>query len=167
MSCGYSWRLQSCHLEREPRNIHRPWNVQFQEDQTSGHTFGTVFSGAIIILNQNPHLKHAGVSKCHFGIQLPFYSLGFSYLGNRNSLEFAVCGCSYFPSCNSSLDFLVFSELHKTSLCQLALNSCPLCWNSLWHTRGKGLACSASPTCQASWPRVHLCFYWCETLWGI
>lgn len=75
-------------------------------------------------------------------------------------------GCSYFPSCNSSLDFLVFSELHKTSLCQLALNSCPLCWNSLWHTRGKGLACSASPTCQASWPRVHLCFYWCETLWA-
>lgn len=47
---------------------------------------------AIAILNKNPHLKHEDVSKCHFRTQLPFYSLIFSQLGNRDSLEFTVCG---------------------------------------------------------------------------
>lgn len=45
--------------------------MQIQEEQASGHTLETVSPGQIPILNQNPHLKHGGVSKCHFGIQHP------------------------------------------------------------------------------------------------
>lgn len=56
------------------------------------HTLGTVSPVPTAILNQNPHLKHGGVSKCHFGIQLLFCSLVFPYLENRNSVEFAACG---------------------------------------------------------------------------
>lgn len=79
VSYGYSPRSQS-HLERGPRNSSQSLNVQFQEEQTSRHTLETASPGQIAILNQNPHLKHGNVFKCHFEIQLPFYSFVFFYL---------------------------------------------------------------------------------------
>lgn len=49
-----------------------------------------------------------------------------------------------FPQFKQPLGLVVFLELNKNVLCQLALNSFLQTWNPSWYT-GKGLACSASP----------------------